>query len=278
MTIDSGTVGGTELIQAENSITLAGVGSYILEPGSNVTVEAGQQITLLPGFHAKEGAQGLFKITEGLTVNQTTTLSDVTLKEHHIYGSSRLGIQNADFNETALEPNNYKSNIGDKRYELSNHLNNVLSVVSDKKMLSYVPTYTIESEDIDDLEWDNGTVTNNELNINGPADVIMGEYPLDKGTWRISFDLDDMTGEAEFIISTNDDINDTNSMLYRAKASGAHSTSITLDTNQGLFYFFKLSGESSYQMVVSDFKIEDEVSGLSTETHSTDFTLSLIHI
>ncbi|OYU82955.1 MAG: hypothetical protein CFE24_13515 [Flavobacterium sp. BFFFF2] len=53
-----------------------------------------------------------------------------SLKEHHIYGSSRLGMQTYDY---YLQPNNPHRYVGDKRYELSNHLGNVLGVVTDRK-------------------------------------------------------------------------------------------------------------------------------------------------
>ncbi len=275
ITIGSDTVTGNELIQAQNSITLAGSGSYTLEAGSNVTIEAGQQIRMLPGFHAKTGSAALLKITEGLVVNQSTVISDVSLKEHHIYGSSRLGIQNATINETPLAANNYKSTVGDKRYELSNHLGNVLTVISDKKILSSQPTYTVETNDISKGNWEDGTIVNNELLISGPNDVIVGEYDFNEGVNRISFDLDDRAGEAEFIISKSENLDDIDEILYRSNASGNHSTTISLENDDGLFLFYKLTGESSYDMVVSNFMIERQANGLSGVTRTTDFSSSI---
>ena len=59
------------------------------------------------------------------------------LIEHHIHGSSRLGVEtkNILLSGEATEPLNdlYGNLIGDKRYELSNHLGNVLAAVSDGK-------------------------------------------------------------------------------------------------------------------------------------------------
>ena len=51
--------------------------------------------------------------------------------EHHIYGSSRLGTQNY---RRPDESEIFSRNTGDKNYELSNHLGNVLAVVSDRKI------------------------------------------------------------------------------------------------------------------------------------------------
>jgi RHS repeat-associated protein len=55
-----------------------------------------------------------------------------TIKEHDIYGSSRLGMQTYN---GVRSPDNYFRRVGDKRYELSNHLGNVLSVINDRKIV-----------------------------------------------------------------------------------------------------------------------------------------------
>lgn len=67
----------------------------------------------------------------------TENNNNLYLSERNMYGSSRLGLEqvyeemtNADFIYTGLLPNE----VGDKRYELSNHLGNVLSVVTDRKL------------------------------------------------------------------------------------------------------------------------------------------------
>ena len=49
--------------------------------------------------------------------------------------------QNAEAFANAMVSYAYTNEVGDKRYELSNHLGNVLSVVSDKK----IPTFTNSS-------------------------------------------------------------------------------------------------------------------------------------
>ncbi|MBQ4819864.1 RHS repeat-associated core domain-containing protein [Aquimarina sp. MMG016] len=62
----------------------------------------------------------------------------LTLNEQHIYGSNRLGIQENSLdllaNTQNLTPNTYNRQVGDKRFELSNHLGNVLSVTTDRKL------------------------------------------------------------------------------------------------------------------------------------------------
>lgn len=59
------------------------------------------------------------------------------LKEHVVYGSSRVGIRTHDIDLLGLQTQGLSMrsvhySIGSRQYELSNHLGNVLSVVSDK--------------------------------------------------------------------------------------------------------------------------------------------------
>ncbi len=71
-------------------------------------------------------------------------------KEQHLYGSSRLGIWYPD---TAVsEENRLKLNglIGRRHYELSNHLGNVMAVISDKKVVEDAQSYYPEMIDVYD--------------------------------------------------------------------------------------------------------------------------------
>ncbi|MFN3754316.1 DUF6443 domain-containing protein, partial [Flavobacterium sp.] len=58
---------------------------------------------------------------------------EYNLSEHHIYGSSRLGLQQYEFFKA---PKYFYRLVGDKRYELTNHLGNVLSVINDRKIVN----------------------------------------------------------------------------------------------------------------------------------------------
>ncbi len=66
------------------------------------------------------------------------------LKEQHIYGSSRVGLQQPELSlvgigaTTVEKGNTFNRIVGDKRYELSNHLGNVLEVINDKKLPNLV--------------------------------------------------------------------------------------------------------------------------------------------
>ncbi|WP_203258194.1 RHS repeat-associated core domain-containing protein [Hyunsoonleella ulvae] len=133
--IPSGIISGTETYQANQDIIFGGNGTFtVTAPNGNITVEAGNSITLKPETHIESGAEALLQINQNINIPPVTEIVGLELSEHHIYGSSRLGIQ--QYTETpTLVAHTYNNTIGDKRYELSNHLGNVLSVISDRKLL-----------------------------------------------------------------------------------------------------------------------------------------------
>ena len=72
---------------------------------------------------------------------------DLTLSELHLYGSSRLGIFNRSINVQNTAPNTtgiYTFERGNKIFELSNHLGNILATVSDKKLQHSTNSTTID--------------------------------------------------------------------------------------------------------------------------------------
>jgi RHS repeat-associated protein len=74
------------------------------------------------------------------TISASPTEFDLLLKERSIYGSSRLGVENIGEVIASTTPAHINIDtdptqiIGDKMYELSNHLGNVLEVFTDRKI------------------------------------------------------------------------------------------------------------------------------------------------
>lgn len=82
-------------------------------------------------------AQGNTMATYERAVDENTLQISYAQTEKFIYGSSRLGVQNCNIALLGSQNNTYSQTtvthrIGKKGYELTNHLGNVLSVISDK--------------------------------------------------------------------------------------------------------------------------------------------------
>lgn len=90
-----------------------------------------QNVTTLYTRDAQGNTMGVYEANTSGAV-----ATDLRLKEHHIYGSSRLGLEQKNIqitNNNTFTPTIISNQVGDKRYELSNHLGNVMSVISDRK-------------------------------------------------------------------------------------------------------------------------------------------------
>ncbi|MNJ86436.1 Ycf48-like protein [compost metagenome] len=91
-------------------------------------------------------AQGNVLSVYERSINSTEQSVSYDQTEKHIYGSSRLGLHNERVkllgSQNTYSGENIQHHIGDKAYELSNHLGNVLSVITDK----IVPEQTEGSE------------------------------------------------------------------------------------------------------------------------------------
>lgn len=113
-----------------------------------------------------------------ISTNNNLYVDKISLKEWHIYGSSRLGIYRANIAIASRQLNSTSINQGsgteitgtlvktelvfyalsqtrgNKNYELSNHLGNVLAVVNDKK------TYNCGKNELINANFDNGSFNN----------------------------------------------------------------------------------------------------------------------
>jgi RHS repeat-associated protein len=70
-----------------------------------------------------------------MAVYEQTDIEAWKWAEQHLYGSSRLGMWLPKITMTGVLPDPYdETNIGSRIYELSNHLGNVMTTVSDKKV------------------------------------------------------------------------------------------------------------------------------------------------
>ena len=82
-------------------------------------------------------AQGNVMAIYEYTVVDSTQQNNYTLTERNIYGSNRLGNNHEPIEMIAAPPvdtSKYTHHVGYRQYELSNHLGNVMAVISDRKI------------------------------------------------------------------------------------------------------------------------------------------------
>ncbi|MFD2561232.1 DUF6443 domain-containing protein [Aquimarina rubra] len=91
-------------------------------------------------YYQRDAQGNVLSTYEKQTDPITGQVTALELQEQHIYGSGRVGLQQSttDLLADTQSTNNQQLTtniVGDKRFELSNHLGNVLSVVTDRKLL-----------------------------------------------------------------------------------------------------------------------------------------------
>ena len=99
------------------------------------TVPSGITIT----YYVRDAQGNVMATYQESKANSTKPSEPFTLNDFHIYGSSRLGTKQEGLvlveNGAAVTGIDYTyRKLGNKRYELSNHLGNVLEVISDRKL------------------------------------------------------------------------------------------------------------------------------------------------
>jgi RHS repeat-associated protein len=106
------TVTGTETKQALNNIFVSseGSGTKVTATG-NLTLQASQSITLGNGFSTDENGKFLAQVNTKLDTNPPGgSVSAFVLTEQHLYGSSRLGVQDVAIDMNALTSPNKLTN------------------------------------------------------------------------------------------------------------------------------------------------------------------------
>src|SRR5690554_5541660 len=135
------------------------------------------------------------------------------LTERNIYGSSRLGTLKDPVNMLNAHPLQSYGILGNRHYELSNHLGNVLTVISDIK-------YPLSS--------DNSTIDSYEVGISNVFDYSPFGAPLDGRTIENIFHQE---GSGSQIPADTVEIYNNNFDNPPATGSPYYSTEVTLDAN-----------------------------------------------
>ncbi|MFY7734439.1 MAG: hypothetical protein ACOVSR_13215, partial [Bacteroidia bacterium] len=206
---------------------------------------------------------GIYK-AEVLVASKTLTQSNGQSANTNTQGSNTNGQASNTTNPpiySEVEPNppipdyaSYSQIRGAKNYELSNHLGNVLVVVTDKK------TYNCGNTELINANFDNGSYSNifpitsntsmslsgNKLNISGTSTQV-GTLFNNEGEagriFKVDFDLTIGSGISQVWFETNASYNSTGGGLSQnvTNSSSSGHVSFTFTAPQGA-YRFKIGG------------------------------------
>jgi len=265
LVLENGTIIDNQgTLSALNTITVAGgSNSYSVNaPEGDVKLVAGTSISLLPGFTANQGST--FCAVIGNATPTDSDMASFKLNEHHIFGSSRLGLQESNITLLSSiasnnEENIFNNEIGDKRYELSNHLGNVLSVVTDRKIVTteqvLVPAYIIVVDDLTEIRWSEGEVEGDQLMIEEESPVVLGAYDFAPGTYKINFSYNNISGGNQRVALSKEEeplVDD----IFNSEVDSSNTLSLTVDDYEVVNILFYNTDNTPFQAIVSDFVIE----------------------
>ncbi len=105
---------------------------------STDTADGGPDSWMKSVYYSRDAQGNVMSVYE-YKEDPLTAAVNYTLTERDIYGSSRVGLhkESIEMIGATTDATNAYHRIGDKNYELSNHLGNVLATVSDKKINTY---------------------------------------------------------------------------------------------------------------------------------------------
>lgn len=88
---------------------------------------------------AQGNVMSIYNLENLQVIKDAAPIYGLNLTERSIYGSSRVGTENPDLliarsDMGLVHEFDYVQTVGDRRYELSNHLGNVLEVITDRKL------------------------------------------------------------------------------------------------------------------------------------------------
>ncbi|GAB2700591.1 hypothetical protein GCM10027037_26800 [Mucilaginibacter koreensis] len=116
----------------------AGLLSYSYDAGGNRVSKATSSLST---YYVRD-AQG-----NPLAVYETTPGGTTTWREQQLYGSSRLGLWQPNVNLANGNVTTTWNTLGNKRYELTNHLGNVLATITDRRLQHSSNSTTVDYYD-----------------------------------------------------------------------------------------------------------------------------------
>src|SRR6218665_155701 len=209
-------------------------------------------------------------------------------KERYIYGSSRLGVMNDSIPLYGSQNNTYSQTtwthgIGKRNYELSNHLGNVLSVVSDKVILEEVSNPVVYTNNFSStyspfavsagitLALASGRLR--ATNVVANQEVYMNQSTVSGHGYRVSFTLD-LNGGAGVKFFAVDVATNTVLLSKNISSNGVYTYEITATGTATKLYIQNGTSSTPRILYLDNFSVRDiAVTGyLADIIQSTDYS------
>ncbi|WP_428741573.1 DUF6443 domain-containing protein [Tenacibaculum sp.] len=215
-------------------------------------------------FYVRDAQGNVLAVYEN---NKSGTNNKLAVKEYQIYGSSRLGLVNVNEELTATEfvqGDDFERTIGKKRYELSNHLGNVLSVISDRKVAKQEQAtpnevYTTVESNLGTLSWEGAEYDSDALQIAPEGgEPTMLSYDYEPGSYRIRFTIADLNtaNNVSIAMSTDSDMENTAAFVYQGNLVTGENTIAFEATDYQVLHLILYSSDNSFTAVASNLILE----------------------
>ncbi|GFD91574.1 hypothetical protein KUL154_03070 [Alteromonas sp. KUL154] len=156
----------------------------------------------------------------------------------------------------------FERTIGKKRYELTNHLGNVLNVITDRKIAKQETpndVYTTVEGNFEALNWQGAEPDLGDLQILPEGgEPTIGSYDFEPGNYRMHFSIADLNSENNVTIalSTDPDMENTAAFVYQGNLVVGKNTIAFEATDYQVLHLILYSSDNSFTAVASNLILE----------------------
>lgn len=269
-----------EQIYVESDDTKEGVGYFMLtEAGKEYTihydlgfntsrgikVEAAMFGTVMAEKnHSSSGSYSFTFVAQGVTTNilwsRTSEVRETDNIETWTLDNVKVTIpSNIPFVEKG---DSFERTIGKKRYELTNHLGNVLNVITDRKIAKQETpkdVYTTVESNFEALNWEGAEPDDSGVLQKTPGEEpVLLSYDYAPGSYRIRFTIAELNpaSNVSIALSTDSDVENTAAFVYQGSLVAGENTIVFETTDYQVLHFFLYSSGNSFTATIPSFVIE----------------------
>ncbi|CAM1368151.1 hypothetical protein TXIAM_370215 [Tenacibaculum xiamenense] len=215
--------------EAINAIVVSNQSPYTVQATATGSYTAGNMIQLLPGSSITQGAN--------VSLRTSTELASI------------------------IPDNQYVREVGNKRYELSNHLGNVINVITDRKLVAE-PEATISYQahaTITDINWQGAEPEGAMLMLMPEGGLpTIGSYDHAPGNYRMRFDVTDLLKISDITIAMSTDTNPSNTaaFVYQGNLNIGNQTFEYSVNDYQVLHLLLFSSDNGFTGTIENFLLE----------------------